>query len=88
MSAATQRTISHTSPPLQPSVAGELIAQALDTSQVARVLNVDPALGLSLSEVVERRTRYGSNSIQSIRPRPAWRVLFDQFTSVVIAGTG
>ena len=49
------------------------------------VLNVDSALGLSASEVVERRTRYGSNSIQSIRPRPAWRLLFDQFTSVVIA---
>ena len=85
MSAATKRTISPTSPPLQPAVARELIAHALDTPQLVHALNVDPALGLSASEVVERRTRYGSNSIQSIRPRPAWRLLFDQFTSVVVA---
>lgn len=58
---------------------------ALDTLQVAHLLNVNPALGLSAFEFVERRTRHGSNSIQSIRPRPAWRLLLDQFTSVVIA---
>lgn len=32
-----------------------------------------------------RRARYGANAIQSVRPRPAWRVLIDQFTSIVIA---
>lgn len=85
MSAATQQKISPTAPLLRRPVAGELIPHALDSSQVTRVLNVNPALGLSASEVVERRTRYGSNSIQSVRPRPAWRLLFDQFTSVVIA---
>ena len=85
MSAATQRTISLTSPPLQPAVAGDFIAHALDTQQVTQLLKVDPALGLSALAIVERRARYGSNSIQSIKPRPAWRLLFDQFTSIVIA---
>jgi Ca2+-transporting ATPase len=28
---------------------------------------------------------YGANSIQSVRPRPAWRILIDQFASIVIA---
>jgi Ca2+-transporting ATPase len=48
-------------------------------------LAVNPAVGLTSFEVAERRTKYGSNSIQSIRPRPAWRLLIDQFASVVIA---
>jgi Ca2+-transporting ATPase len=85
MSAATQRSISPTSPPLQRSVAEGSIAHALDVSQVVHVLNVDPLIGLSAAEVIERRKRYGANSIQSVKPRPAWRLLVDQFTSVVIA---
>lgn len=85
MTAATQQTIRPATPPTQRAVAEKLMPHALDTLQVAHVLNVNPALGLSAFEVVDRRTRHGSNSIQSIRPRPAWRLLLDQFTSVVIA---
>ena len=61
------------------------MAHAFDASQVAHVLSVNPALGLPASEVIERRTRYGANSLQSVRPRPAWRLLVDQFTNIVIA---
>jgi Ca2+-transporting ATPase len=56
-----------------------------DSLAVARAFNVDPALGLSTSEVSTNRAHYGANTIQSVRPRPAWRVLIDQFKSVVVA---
>lgn len=56
-----------------------------DTQALARAFDVDPELGLSTLEVSARRKRYGSNTIQSVRPRPVWRVLLDQFASIVIA---
>jgi Ca2+-transporting ATPase len=59
-------------------------AHSTDAKAVVRALNVDPALGLSNSEVSARRTRYGANTIQSIRPRPVWRVVIDQFVNIVI----
>ncbi|HLA10945.1 MAG TPA: HAD-IC family P-type ATPase [Pyrinomonadaceae bacterium] len=85
MSAATQPTIKPTLPPLERSVAEESVAHSLAALEAANALGVDPALGLSSEEVIERRTRYGPNSIQSIRPRPAWRLVIDQFASLVIA---
>jgi Ca2+-transporting ATPase len=85
MSVATQSTPKSTLPPLERSAAGELLAHSLPALAVAHNLAVNTAVGLSSSEVAERRTKYGFNSIQSIRPRPAWRLLVDQFASVVIA---
>jgi len=85
MSVATQSTPKSTFPPLERSGAGELVSHSLPASAVAYSLAVNPAVGLTSFEVAERRTKYGSNSIQSIRPRPAWRLLIDQFASVVIA---
>ncbi|MCM3903911.1 MAG: cation-transporting P-type ATPase [Pyrinomonadaceae bacterium] len=55
------------------------------TLAVARAFDVDPELGLSTLEVSARRARCGANTIQSVRPRSAWRVLIDQFASIVIA---
>ena len=46
---------------------------------------MEPAQGLATSEVNKRRLRYGPNALQKIRPRPAWRLLVDQFASIVIA---
>lgn len=56
----------------------------MDGAAVAAALAVDPARGLASSEVDERRLTFGANAIQTIRPRPAWRLLVDQFTSLVI----
>ena len=50
----------------------------------AATLAVDPAQGLANSDADERRLAFGANAIQKIRPRPAWRILFDQFASLVI----
>ena len=85
MSAATQSSVIPPIPPLERSGDGEFVPHALTAQAVARFLGVDPTSGLSSLEVGKQRTQYGSNSIQSIRPRPAWRLLVDQFASIVIA---
>lgn len=58
---------------------------AIDAQAVARLVEVDPQLGLTTSQVNERQLRYGRNALQQIKSRPAWRVLVDQFASIVIA---
>lgn len=58
---------------------------ALDVIAVVTKLGVDPARGLATAEVSRRRLRYGRNALQEIRPRPTWRILIDQFASIVIA---
>ena len=58
---------------------------ALDAAVAVTELGVDPAQGLATSEVNKRRRQYGPNALQKIRPRPAWRLLVDQFASIVIA---
>ncbi len=61
---------------------------AMDAQTVARLFDVDPHLGLTTSQVNELQLRYGRNALQKIKSRPAWRVLVDQFASVVIALLG
>jgi P-type Ca2+ transporter type 2C len=61
---------------------------AAPTSEVARSLGVDPALGLDDAEVELRRARFGPNRLQTIRPRAWWRILLDQFASLVVALLG
>ncbi|HEX4900189.1 MAG TPA: cation-transporting P-type ATPase, partial [Pyrinomonadaceae bacterium] len=58
---------------------------AVEAPIVAADLGVKPASGLGLAEVAARRLRFGPNSLQKIQPRPAWRLLIDQFKSIVIA---
>ena len=58
---------------------------ALAPSAVAQLLNVDPQTGLTESQVAERQLQYGRNALQRIQARSAWRVLVDQFASIVIA---
>ena len=58
---------------------------ALEASAVTAELDVDPQSGLSASQVNERQRRYGRNALQQVKSRPAWRILVDQFASIVIA---
>jgi len=60
-------------------------SHALEPYEVCESLNVDPQFGLAQSEVDARQLRYGFNALQRIKPRPAWRLLIDQFRSIVIA---
>ena len=67
------------------STAEKLVPHALPVEAVVHSFGIDPVLGLSTVEVAKQQAQYGLNSIQSIRPRLAWRLLVDQFASVVIA---
>ncbi len=85
MSTAIQSTTKPILPPMLRSTAEKLVAHSLPVEAVVHFFGIDPTLGLSSLEVAEHRAQYGPNSIQSIRPRPAWRLLVDQFASIVIA---
>jgi Ca2+-transporting ATPase len=58
---------------------------ALQPYAVAQLLDVDPQTGLTPAQLAERHLRYERNALQRIKSRSAWRVLTDQFASVVIA---
>jgi Ca2+-transporting ATPase len=60
------------------------LPHATDAAVVAQGLDVDPLLGLSSNQAGRRLANYGPNTLQTIRSRPAWRVLLDQFASLVI----
>ncbi|HSE20066.1 MAG TPA: HAD-IC family P-type ATPase [Pyrinomonadaceae bacterium] len=78
---SSSQTLTHSSlPELR-----ELSPHSTEPLAVAHILDVDAARGLSSSEVSARRAHCGANNIQSVRPRPAWRILIDQFASIVIA---
>jgi Ca2+-transporting ATPase len=62
----------------------EISPHAVEAADVLRSLRVDLRRGLSHEEAAERRARYGSNVLQIIRPRPAWRILLDQFGSLIV----
>lgn len=57
---------------------------ALDAEALVVRWDVAAANGLTTDKVMERQLRYGLNVIQEIRPRPAWRLLIDQFASIVV----
>ncbi|MEW6213167.1 MAG: cation-transporting P-type ATPase [Acidobacteriota bacterium] len=57
---------------------------ACDAADVASLLRVDPSRGLDEREVAERRRRFGPNQLQSVRPRPAWLLIANQFRSLII----
>ena len=63
----------------------EQAPHAIEAVAVAKNLQVDPSSGLSSAEVAQRRTHYGANALQTAHSRPAWRLLVDQFKSLVVA---
>lgn len=68
-----------------PGRTAEQEVHSLDARDVALQLKVDYSLGLGSAEADERRKQVGANAIQSIRPRPAWRILLDQLASAIVA---
>ncbi len=59
-------------------------AWGLEADQLAQLLEVDPALGLSAAEVVERRRRYGSNALELSQRRSWLAILADQFKGLLV----
>ena len=58
---------------------------ALERDALLQLLDVEPRHGLTTSQVIERQDSHGRNVLQKIQPRPVWRLLVDQFASIVIA---
>ena len=58
---------------------------ALDTREVAAILGVDPAAGLSRAEARRRLAAVGENLLRAPRRTPAWQILRAQFTSLMVA---
>lgn len=56
---------------------------ALPADEVCRRLGVDPAVGLTDTEVAERRARYGSNKLAEQPPEPAWRAFLRQYKDLM-----
>lgn len=61
---------------------------AAEAAAVMDAFDVNPVWGLPPAEVEQRRARYGPNAIQSVRPRPLWRLFVNQFASLIIALLG
>jgi len=50
-----------------------------EASEVARLLSVDPAQGLSDTEAAERLQQYGPNSLTETKEEPTWRAFLRQY---------
>src|ERR1044071_10184462 len=85
MCAATIPSKPSITPAPSPSAPDKTHWHALEPHDVSLSLEVDPKVGLTPAEVNQRQQRYGPNALQQIQSRPAWRVLLDQFASIVIA---
>lgn len=57
---------------------------ALTARQVTDQLDTDVASGLTADQVEHRRTRFGRNQLTQTEPVSAWRVLANQFKSVIV----
>ncbi len=69
--------------PLHDTSSGLLWAQPWDAIALALDVGVDD--GLSPEDVARRKTRYGPNRLREHARRSSWRILFDQFKSLIIA---
>jgi Ca2+-transporting ATPase len=56
----------------------------LSVADVALHLEVEPTRGLTDEEALARSTRFGPNQLVDRGTRPAWRLLLDQFASVLV----
>jgi Ca2+-transporting ATPase len=55
----------------------------LTADDVCRQLDVDPAVGLSAAEVLDRRQRYGPNKLAEEAKEPAWRAFLRQYRDLM-----
>ena len=67
------------------SLSTEVGWHARDATNVVTLLKVDPAFGLTSTQVSDRQLLFGRNALQEVRPRSAWNLFVDQFKSIVIA---
>ncbi|MCR4375188.1 MAG: cation-transporting P-type ATPase, partial [Acidobacteria bacterium] len=56
-------------------------------ADVVDALRTSPA-GLSAEDAATRRAEHGLNVVRLAPPTPAWRILLDQFRSIIVALLG
>ena len=56
----------------------------LDAAKALVLLQSDRVTGLSTQEVIARREQVGANILEEAKGRSNWRILFDQFTNVML----
>ncbi len=57
---------------------------SIEAEKVCREWGTNPDTGLGANEVSRRLAETGKNQLQALRPRPAWKILADQFRSLVV----
>ena len=67
-----------------PAFSDNLPRHARSADDVLESLDVSRQRGLSSKEVRRRRKKYGRNQLRETQRRSAWRILLDQFKSVVL----
>jgi len=53
--------------------------------EVARAFQTSPETGLEVAEAARRLERFGPNQLRTVRGRSSWRILSDQFASLIVA---
>ena len=53
--------------------------------EILQYLKVDPEKGLTEEEVLERRSKYGTNTIPTAKLRSSWDIFFAQFKNAIVA---
>ncbi|MFN7927605.1 MAG: HAD-IC family P-type ATPase [Blastocatellia bacterium] len=61
---------------------------AVAAQTVLQTLEVEAQTGLPAAEIAARQKQYGTNMIRATRARAAWRILLQQFASLVVALLG
>jgi Ca2+-transporting ATPase len=57
---------------------------SLPCQDILKELQVSPERGLTASQVSDRKSRYGLNELRQAQPKSAWRILGNQFKSLII----
>ncbi|MBZ0268380.1 cation-transporting P-type ATPase [bacterium] len=61
---------------------------ARDVAEVLEAFRVDPSRGLREGEARKRLQKLGKNLLRETKPKSAWRILVDQFRSLVVGLLG
>jgi Ca2+-transporting ATPase len=56
----------------------------VDPHQALTLLESDRQAGLLAAAVIERRSHFGANVLEETQGRSPWRILFDQFTNIML----
>ncbi len=71
--------------PIKPlECASVIMAHAMSSGDLARKLDVLPAMGLAVADALQRKNQFGPNQLPDPPRRQAWQVFAAQFKSILI----